>query len=252
MSRFFAALLTVFCFTAVAQKSAAPDLLKHNMTQEVLLNKMEKAVDPKGSAKKWKTAIIKMQLEIPMQQNKVLATAMYKFPDKSKSIAVVPGMPIVTQVFDGKQAWKETAGLGLQMKTGVQLAFAKFECKKSNPALSPKDVYEKITLDPYLYKMGKFVCYKLTCSLPVELKVSPSQLFVDNKEFLIRSSIENQLTEMGAIPVRIEFSDIKTMSGVKTPMRVSMNMMGIKMIGKILSIKINEKIADSEFKLPGK
>jgi len=193
-----------------------------------------------------------MHLEIPMQQNKVTATAMYKFPDKSKSIAVIPGMPTVTQVFDGKQAWKETGGLGIQMKTGIQLAFAKFECKKSNPALSPTEIYEKITLDPYLYKMGKFVCYKLICSLPAELMVAPSQLFVDNKEFLIRSSIENQLTEMGVIPVRMDFSDIKVISGVKTPMHVSMNMMGIKMIGKIISVKVNTKIADSEFKLPGK
>jgi len=248
MSKFFIALLTVFCLSAVAQKSTPP--VKHNMTQKVLLEKMEKAVDPENLAKSWKTTIIKMQLAVPMQQLKMSVTAMYKFPDKSKAVAAMPGIPTVTQVFNGKQAWKETAGLGIQMKNGIQLAFAKFECKKSNPTLKQTEIYEKITLDPYLHKIGNFSCYKLICTLPAELKVAPNQLFVDNKEFLIRSSIENQLTDMGVVPVSLTVSDYKIIKGIKTPMLVNMNMMGIKMIGKLLSVKVNEKIADSEFELP--
>ena len=247
MSKFFVALLTVFCFSAIAQQSS-----KHSMTQGVLLAKMEKAVDPKDVAKTWKSMKIKLEMSLPMQQLTISGSAIYKFPSKSKSIALVPGMPTVTQVFNGKQAWKETAGLGIQEKTGIQLAFARFECKKINPAMKPSEVYEKITLDPYLYKKGKFTCYKLTCSLPAELKVAPSQIFIDNKDFLVRYSVENQLTEMGAVPVSIELLNYKIIKGVKVPMFTNMNMMGMKMISKILSIKVNEKISDSEFKFPGK
>ena len=247
MSKYLVFLLTVFCFNVVAQKT-----IKHNMTQKVLLANMRKAADPKDVSKNWKTLIIKMEMSIPMQQLKISATGMYKFPDKSKSIAVIPAMPTVTQVFNGTQAWKETGGLGIQMKTGIQLAFAKFECKKTNPALKLTEIYEKVTLDPYLYKKGKFSCYKLTCTLPADLQVASTQIFVDNNEFLIRHSIENQLTEMGAVPVSINLSDYRMVKGVKTPMLMNMNMMGIEMIGKILSVKINQNISDSEFKFPGK
>ena len=248
MSKIFILSLTVFCFTAVAQKAVQP--IKHSMTKKVLLDKMEKAVDPKDVAKTWKTAIIKMQMEVSMQQLKMAVTASYKFPNKSKVVATMPGIPVVTQVFNGKQAWKETAGLGIQMKTGIQLAFAKFECKKSNPILTPSEIYEKITLDPYLYKIGEFSCYKLICALPAELNVSPTQLFVDNKEFLVRRGVENQLSEMGVVSVDIKLSNYKFIKGIRTPMLVNMNMMGIKMVGKLLSVKVNEKIADSEFQLP--
>ncbi|MBU8901305.1 MAG: hypothetical protein KOO69_01055 [Victivallales bacterium] len=247
MSKFFIALLTVFCFSAVAQQGA-----KHSMTQEVLLAKMEKAADPKDIAKTWTTMKIKLEMSVPMQQLTISGSAIYKFPDKSKSIALIPGMPTVTQVFNGKQAWKETVGLGMQEKTGIQLAFARFECKKINPAMKLSEVYEKITLDPYLYKKGNFTCYKLICSLPAELNVAPSQMFIDNKNFLVRYSVENQLTEMGAVPVTIELLNYKIIKGVKAPMLMNMNMMGVKMVSKILSIKVNEKIADSEFKFPGK
>ena len=251
MSKFFIALLTVLCFTAVAQKTTPAEAkIKHDMSQKVLLDKMEKAVDPKGVAKTWKTIIVKIQLQIPMQQLKISATAMYKLPNKSKTIATMPGIPTVTNVFNGKQAWKETAGLGIQMKTGIQLAFAKFKSKQSNPALKPTEIFEKITLDPYLHKIGKFSCYKLICSLPAELNIAPTQSFVDNKEFLIRRSIESELTEMGVVSATIKPSDYKTIQGVKTAMLVNINMMGIKMVGKLLSVKVNKEIADSEFELP--
>ena len=248
MSKFFIALLTVFCFAAVAQE--ASPAVKHNMSQKVLLEKMDKAVDPKEVAKKWKTLVVEMQMAVPMQQQKMAITAMYKFPDKSKVIAKIPGAPMIIQVFNGKQAWKETVGLGIQMKSGIQLAFAKFECKKSNPALKQTEIYEKITLDPHLYKVGKFSCYKLICTLPAELKVEPSQIFVDNKDFLIRRSIENQLTDMGVIQVSVDVADYKNMSGIKIATAIKTNIMGIEIVGKILSLKVDTKIADSEFELP--
>ncbi len=244
MSKFFIALLTVFCL------AGCTGLCTTETKEEILLAKMEKAVDPEGIASTWKTVIIKMQLEVPAQQLKMSVTGLYKFPNKSKVVAVMPGIPTVTQVFNGKQAWKETAGLGIHMKTGMQLAFAKFECRKTNPDLKLNEIYEKITLDPALYKIGEFSCHKLICTLPAELKVAPTQLFVDNKDFLIRRGIESQLSEMGVVSVTIDLSDYKMVKGIKTAMRVDMDMMGIKMIGKLLSVKVNEKIADSEFQLP--
>lgn len=248
MSKFLIGLLAAACFASVTLK--ADQLLKHNMTQKELLDKMEKAVDSKGAAKKWKTLVVKMQMQVPMQQQKMSVTAMYKFPDKSKGVAAIPGAPTTIQVVNGKQAWKETVGLGIQMKSGEQLAFARFECKKSNPALKPEDVYKKITLDPYMYKIGKYSCYKLICELPDELKVEPTQIFVDNKDFLIRRSIENQLTDMGVIPVAIDSEGYKNLSGIKLATIVKTNIMGIEVVGEILSLKANEKIPDSEFELP--
>jgi hypothetical protein len=248
MSKFLISLLTAACFASAVLKAEQP--LKHNMKQKELLDKMEKAVDPKDAAKKWKTLVVKMQMQVPMQQQKMSVSVMYKFPDKSKGIATIPGAPTTIQVVNGKQAWKETVGLGIQMKTGVQLAFAKFECRKSDPALKPTEIYKKITLDPYLYKIGEYSCYKLVCELPDELKVGPSQVFVDNKEFLIRRSIDNQLTDMGVIPVSIDSEGYKVLNGIKVATTIKTNIMGIEIVGKVLSIKPNEKIPDSEFELP--
>ena len=247
MSKIFLVLLSVCCLSAIAR-----ELPKHNMTQKVLLDKIEKAVDPKGVAKKWKTLILKMQMDVPMQQNKAVMTAMCKFPDKSKSFVTMTGMPTTTMVYDGKRAWKETSGLGVEEKTGVQLAFAKFESKRNNPVLELSDIYEKITLDPYLHKVGKFTCYKLICTLPAELKTDPSQMFVDNKKFLIRRAVSKQLTGMGAIPVSLDFSDYKFIKGINIAMSTKTSIMGMTILAKTLSLEINKKIPDSEFKFPGK
>jgi hypothetical protein len=220
------------------------------MKKEVLLDKMQRAIDPGDKAKTWKSSVAVMQMEVPMQELKMSLKQLCKYPDKSKVIAIMPGIPKVIQVFNGKRAWKETEGLGIQEKTGIQLNFARFECKKANPALKPSEIYSKIVLDPYLHKIGKYTCYKLICSLPAELKVSPSLIFIDNKKFLPRCTIENQLTEMGIVPVRMSLESYKSFYGVNTPSNVTMNMMGIQMKATILSLKINQEIDDSEFKFP--
>jgi hypothetical protein len=251
MSKILIPLFAVCCFTAAAfSPLEVPKATKHNMSREKLLEKIEKAADPKDVCKTWKTTLIKMEMTIPMQQHRLMLTSMYKKPDKVKAVAQMPGIPVITDVFDGKRAWKETAGLGIQEKTGRQLAFAEFECKKSNPALKLTDIYEKVELDPYLYSVGGFFCYKLICHLPKKLDVPPTQMFFDEKEFLGRYSIEHQLAEMGVVPVAISVSNYKNIEKVNFPMSMEMNMMGIKMLAKIVSFKVNVEIPDAEFKFP--
>ncbi|MDD5698976.1 MAG: hypothetical protein PHH77_10215 [Victivallaceae bacterium] len=236
--------------TAISPPPEKPPLPRHSMTREVLLEKIRKAADPNQLAQTWKTAIIKAQLTVPMQQVQLAVTIRYKYPDKCKTTLSMPGIPTITKVFNGKQAWQETAGLGIQMQTGLQFDFAEFECRKSNPALQLAEIYAKITLDPYLYQINGCSCYKLICTLPAKLNVPPTQLFVDTKEFLIRRCIETQLTDMGLIPTTVDASDYRTIKGLKTPMLLTADLMGIRMVTKILSIKVNEKIAASQFKFP--
>jgi len=245
MSKFLIALLTVFCFNTIAA-----ELASHNMTQEVLLDKIEKAADPKGVCKTWKTLIMKMKMSVPMQKIEISTTIMAKFPDKTKTIANVPGMTKVIEVLNGNKSWTETVGLGIQMKSGRQLAFAKFKAKRANPTLKLTEIYEKVTLDPALYQFGKYKCYKLICSTPKELKIKPEEFYIDNKEFLPRWHISSEFSEMGVIPVKSEFLKYKTFKGAKIPMLVNNHMMGIKMIVEIISVTPNAKIADSEFALP--
>ncbi|MDD5596795.1 MAG: hypothetical protein PHV82_02555 [Victivallaceae bacterium] len=249
-------LSAVLCFAAcraTAVLSVTPEIPKitlHNMSREALFEKMKKAADPGNVAVNWKTMTVKMQMGVPMQQRSLAVTAMYKFPAKSKIVAEMPGIPVTTEVFNGTQAWKETAGLGIQMKTGVQLAFAEFDCKKANPALELTDIYKKVELDPSLYKVAGFSCYKLICYPPDKLNVPPSQLFIDDKEFLARYSIESQLSEMGVVQVAVDIKDYKIVEGVRLPMLMEINMLGIKMQAKILGVKINDKIPDTEFLFP--
>ncbi|MFA6717420.1 MAG: hypothetical protein WC082_04325 [Victivallales bacterium] len=249
-------LSVVFCFAAdpaATVFAATPEMPKtamHNMSREALFEKMKKAADPGDVAKNWKTMTIKMQMGVPMQQINLAVRALYKFPDKSKVVAEMPGIPVTTEVFNGSQAWKETAGLGIQMKTGVQLAFAEFDCKKANPALELTEIYKKVELDPSLHKVAGFSCYKLICYPPDKLNVPPTQLFIDDKEFLARHSVESQLSEMGVVQVAVDIKDYKVVKGVKLPMLMEMNMLGIKMQAKILAVKINDEIPDTEFLFP--
>jgi hypothetical protein len=259
MSKTFIALLMVLSFVAGAQvqtpdknQTTGEEPRKHDVTKAYVLDKIEKAVDPDGVAKNCKTMIVELEMSIPMQQVKMETTAKYKFPEKSKITMNIPGMPVIKEVLNGEKAWNETEGLGIQIKEGTQLAFAKFDCKKSNPALTTDQVYKKVVLDPYIYQVGEFSCYKLICYPPDDLKIPASQIFVDDKNFLCRKMVENQLTDMGLIPVSITPSDYKITQGINTPMALEMNMLGIKMFARVLSLKINIEISDSEFEFPEK
>ena len=273
MHKFTAAILAAVCFSISARQAPekkateAPEIkvtnqqapekkvteapkVKHDMTLKVLLDKMEKAEDPKGLAKKWKTVELKMQLSVPMQNVKVKVVSYHKYPLKSKTISMIPGMPKQIEVFDGKNAWKMTEGIGVQTLTGKRLEFAEFVAKKSNPALKLTEVYEKVTLDPYKYKLGEFNCYKLICQPPKSLGLPPSVTLVDDKKFLARQSQEYHLTEMGTVPVVITLDGYKMLADTMQATKVNMNMMGIQMIGTLVSLTPDVKIPDSEFALP--
>ena len=67
---------------------------------------------------------------------------------------------------------------------------------------------------------------------------------------MIRRSIEDQLTAMGTISVSIDMEAYKMMKGVKLATTIKTNIMGIEMVGSILSLTVDKKIPDSEFQLP--
>lgn len=249
MSKFIIILLMFFCITIIAKESTTQDFVKHNMTQEVLIDKMEKAIDPGGVRKKWKTLTYEIEMIFPAQKFNASGTGISKYPDKCKAVLKCP-MATFIEVVNGKQAWSETVGKGIQMKTGLKLALAKFELKKSNPAIRITEVYEKITLDPVFYKFGKHKCYKLICTLPEEINVEPDTFFIDNKDFLIRWSASSQFAINKVTPIYRECLSYKKIKGVKVSIKNKLYMTGGIAVLNVLSLKINEKIADSEFELP--
>ena len=250
MSKFLIVLSMLSCAAIHGQEPASQDFVKHNMTQKVLIDKMYKAIDPDGVCKKWKTVINKIEMVYPVQKVKLLGSGIGKYPDKIKTILKFSNGTTIIEVVNGKQAWRETTGQGIKMKSGTQLAFAKFRCKKTNPALKITEVYEKITLDPVLYKFGKHKCYKLICALPGEINVEPEIFFVDNKKFLIRWYVSSQFMDNESIPVYREFLSYKKIKGVNLPMKQNIYIKGGMIVQNTLSLKINEKIPDSEFELP--
>lgn len=250
MSKVLIFLLTVFCFSCTAQESGTANSLKHNMTKEVLLDKIAKAADPQDVSKNWKTLVYKAEMIYPVRKIKVLITCKSKYPDKSKAVYQCPKMADVTEVVNGKQAWNETAGKGVRMKSGLELAFAEFALRRGNPALKPAEVYEKITLDPVLYQFGKYRCYRLICTLPEKLNVNPDELFVDNKEFLLRRLVSIQVADNKAVSIVRDFTSYKKIKGVKVAMQADIYIMGGKITQNVFFMEINEKIPDSEFELP--
>lgn len=244
-------LVMLACFSFVLCVSAQDGGNETGITLEKLLNNMDKAVDPDNKAKEIKTVVSKYEGSVAMQDIKLQVTTIFKSPDKSKTVIKAgESMPDSIELFNGRSAWTIVPGMGVRQINGPQLDFTKFTAKMSNPANRMRDLFPKIEVAPVLEKIDGKDCYKLTCQADPQLKQLPLAIYVDSKTFLPAKMVVMVFTDMGQIPGTTFYSDYKNMSGLVIPTVQKTQTMGMEMSTKLISIKYNEAVADTEFELP--
>lgn len=244
-------LVILACFSFVLCVSAQDGGNETGITLEKLLNNMDKAVDPDNKAKEIKTVVSKYEGSVAMQDIKLQVTTIFKSPDKSKTIIKAgESMPDSIELFNGQNGWTVVPGMGVRQINGPQLDFMKFTAKMSNPANRMRDLFPKIEVAPVLEKIDGKDCYKLTCQADPKLKQLPLAIYVDSKTFLPAKMVVMVFTDMGQIPGTTFYSDYRNMSGLVIPTVQKTQTMGMEMSTKLISIKYNEAVADTEFELP--
>ena len=244
-------LVMLACFSFVLCAPAQEGGNATGITLEQLLNNMDKAVDPDNKAKGIKTVVSKYEGSVAMQDIKLQVTTIFKSPDKSKTIIKAgESMPDSIELFNGQSGWTVVPGMGVRQINGPQLDFMKFTAKLSNPANRMRDIFPKIEVAPVLEKIDDKDCYKLTCQTDPKLKQLPLAIYVDSKTFLPAKMVVMVFTDMGQIPGTTFYSDYKNMSGLVIPTVQKTQTMGMEMSTKLISIKYNEAVADTEFELP--
>lgn len=244
-------LVMLACFSFVVCAPGQEGGNETGITLDKLLNNMDKAVDPDSKAKEIKTVISKYEGSVAMQDIKLQVTSIFKSPDKSKTIIKAgESMPDSIELFNGRNGWTVVPGMGVRQINGPQLDFMKFTAKLSNPANRMRDIFPKIEVAPVLEKIDGKDCYKLTCQADPKLNQLPLAIYVDSKTFLPAKMVVMVFTDMGQIPGTTFYSDYKNMNGLIIPTVQKTQTMGMEMSTKLISIKYNEAVADSEFELP--
>lgn len=246
----------IFCiktgiFLLLLFSAAVPGLRAMSRAEiDKLLEKMERATDPEKVAVNIKTQRQKAEISIPMQKIKITAVITDKFPDKTKTLTVLPGIMSTLQIYNGKQAWEYSQAAGIREIKGKELNSMKFEMDLKNPKLAMRDVFAEIAVDDTTVKLGNSECYKLTCTPKKEYGLKPLIYYVNVKDFLIRQMEAVMPTKMGDIKTVSVFSDFRKTDKLIVPMHITVRQLNMTMEVRVLKVENNIKLDDSEFDKP--
>ena len=217
---------------------------------DALISKIETALDPEGVMSKVKTKATKSEVIIPAQKIKINSIVMDKFPYKSKSLTEIPGLMMSVRVYNGKVGWEFSPASGMREIKGKELAAMKFEMDMKNPTKKMRDVFTKIEVADDFEKVGEFECYKLICTPKEEYESKPVTLYFDKDKLFLRRMDMVLESQMGPMKMESILSDYKKIDKVWVAMEATLKQMGMVMKVKVLEIKNNVDIPDSEFEKP--
>jgi outer membrane lipoprotein-sorting protein len=239
-----------FCVIAVVVFFCSSVYGMNDKSIDDLIAKMEKASDPEGVKSKLKTQINKIEITIPAQKIKLNATITNKYPNKTKTFSEIPGIMSSTRAYNGKTGWEYSPAAGMRDIKGKELASMRLEVDMKNPLKSMRDIFMKIEVPDETEKVGEFECYKFICTPKEEYNSRPVTIFIDTKAFLVRKMLMVADTKMGPVKMESIFSDYKAVNKLMTPMLSTIKQMGMIMKVKVIEIKDNVNIDDSEFEKP--
>ena len=158
-----------------------------------------------------------------------------KMATPNKSSAVVSGMGQVfsKQVFDGEKGYAEVQGRRSEL-TGEQLSTA-----KKNSKIFKDDNYKSGKLDKIVNIEGKAAYVIIS---------GKTEVYYDVKSGLKVKEITTSKAGGKEVQNPINYSDYKTINGVKFPHKMSMKMGPMSMEFIVKEIKINEGVSDEDFK----
>jgi hypothetical protein len=164
---------------------------------------------------------------------------------KNLGESTLTGVGSFQQGFDGRVAWSKDPIFGLRKLEGAELEDARI-----NGAWNAETDLARLYVNVTSVPPPKNADASLEC---VELKRkvgSPSVLCFDPKTHLRAQQTGVQPSPGGEIPYKIEFGDWREIDGIKTWFEEKMTAGPSTIEARITSLKFDEKLSASKFRMP--
>ncbi len=154
-------------------------------------------------------------------------------PNKTSVVVFGMGQTLSKQIFDGSKGYVEQQG------RRTDLAGEKLKEAKENPGLFKDDSYKSGKLDRIVSLEGK----------PAYVIISGKiEAYYDVKTGLKVKEVATSKAGGKEVKTPVNFSDYKTVNGIKFPHKISMKMGPMSLEFIVKEIKINEGVTDADFK----
>lgn len=247
MLKMFKKQFIVFTFLLITLSSISAE--NQIISLDDIIANIDKANDPNDIGKNIKTLTTEIELSIPEQKISMQLTIKDKFPDKSKKTTEIVGISSVINIINDFEAW-EISQNNVRVITGRELEFNKFQLLMKNPTKKFKDVFKDIKLEEGSFQIGKNDCIKLICTPNTYLEFSPLTMYFSKKDFLLQRMEMMVETPLGQILIVSMIEEYKKINGRIVPVKTKTMQNGITIESKLISVKENIDIPDSEFENP--
>lgn len=217
---------------------------------DVLLGKIERAVDPDGLGGNIRSMRITAESELVEQKMKIQAVITYRFPNEIKESVRIGDFMNVVCIYDGKTGMEVTKGMGIRALNENEMNGKKFELMTSNPQLPLKSVFDEIILAPEKVTINGKPCYHLTGKPLKSLNLAPVEMYFDAEDYRIVRQDFIVPTAMGNIPMSTDTHDYRKIDGLYFSLKATSRLLGTTMNTVIEKIELNPSLGPDEFQLP--
>jgi outer membrane lipoprotein-sorting protein len=253
MALFFvgSAVAIVLMQTGCGMLKPAEEEYPSDLSIQQLQQRMKVASDPDGIFGKSNSYVQKQMLESKKtfgSPETLIVEVKFKRPDMFKTTTLKDNQPVMSVIFNGKEAWL----VNYDAKTAVKIEGEKFNRLKLLFALArPDNTYTEIFPDVKLTqcRINDEEFYKLNCADP-KVQKEPFILYVGKNNFLIKKleTVENlngDLSKYTAVMDSYYLHD-----GVMIAKEVTANDNGLHQNYKVIYYKLNATIDSAEFAPP--
>ena len=243
----FNKILILFCFFFINSFQLFADIKVDD-----LIAKIEKAADPEHIGSTIKSQLRTVEISFPGKKLLIHSITVDKYPDKSKTITQISSGLSYIVCCDGKEGWKCSNATEIVSIPPAELAKIKFDIFMRNPAHKLKDIFSKFTIASNSDLVGALECYKLVCVPKNGFCGKSFTLWIDKNQFLIRKMVF--IMNVSGADVRTEtlFSDYKIINKIPVATSLIIQQGDLLLIAKVLDIKNNVDVSDTEFQKPAK
>ena len=228
---------------AVAVVEERPKQPAAKPTVDAILEKYTQAVGGRENLAKINSRVVTASRVEPNGK-----TEPEEISQKGNKILIVTKYPqaVVTEAFDGANAWKRANANDIILKTDEAE-----QIKRSAQLFAFNDlktVYPKIDFR-FVDKIDGREVYLLNATTAENMR---ERLYFDVLNGLLVRRVSSVPTILGVFQYQVDYSDYKDFGGVKLPATVRYASPNISWTRKILEVKNNAVIDDAKFNLPAK
>ncbi len=224
-----------------------------DLTVDELVAKMEKATDPQGLFKNCKSYILKQRVvdSGKFERDEHSLEIMFKAPHYMKYTSFKGGKAYSALLFNGERAWNidPATNRSTEVSAGMGMNLVKTFAALATPGSSIKTVFKTVDIDMVMDKWD-VRCYRLVCRV-ADSEIAPYIILVDASTYLTRS-FETTLygADGGTSPYVSYTGHYEMLGGVRMATETLVETGGKTVRSSLVSMILDAKIADDEFKLP--